>query len=143
MRGWLTIILCLIAACSHAQTYNSAPERELLGMERVLKLQACQAKDLKTLDTMLHDSFVLIDPDGKLYAKADFLAFVRSVDLLQFVTDDMAVRLHGNTAVVTGIFQMRTVVHGKPSLDRGRFVDTWLLEDGKWKQVASIHVPAQ
>ena len=143
MKVWLTLMVCLLAVRSYAQTYNSSTERELLGLERVVKLQACQSKDIKTLDAMLDASFVLVDPDGKYYSKADLLEFVKSVDLLQFVTEGMAVRLHGNTAIVTGLYQMKTVVHGKPSLERGRFVDTWLRENGKWKGVASIDVPAR
>jgi ketosteroid isomerase-like protein len=143
MKFWLTIVLCLVAGWSSAQTSDSAAERELLGLERVLKLQACQSKDLKTIDDLLDDSFVLIDPDGKYYSKADVLTFVKSMDVLQFVAEDMTVRLHGNTAIVTGLYQLKTVLHGKASLKKGRFVDTWLLKNGRWKGVASIDVPAQ
>lgn len=143
MKFWLAGILCLLAVSGHAQDDNPAAERELLGMERVLKLQALQSRDLKTLDDMLDDSFVLIDPDGKYFSKTQLLAFVKSADVLQFIGEGMVVRVHGNTAVVTGLYQIKTVLHGKPGLERGRFVDTWLREKGKWKGISSIDVPSQ
>jgi len=144
MRTGLLAAFCLAALCCTAQvTQDSSAEQELLALERVAKLQACESKDLDTLDGILDDGFLYVDPSGKHYTKREFFTFVKSADSFQYVTEAMAVRLHGNTAIVTGVYQIRIVLHGQPSLERGRFVDTWLFENGKWKGVASIDVSTQ
>jgi hypothetical protein len=48
------------------------------------------------------------------------------------------VHLHGNTAIVTGIFQIKGVDHGKPFAQRERFVDTLLYKDGQWVSIAGF-----
>ena len=144
MRARLLALFCLAALCCTAQvSQDLKEEQELLALERVAKLQACESKDLTTLDNMLDEGFLYVDPSGKHYTKAEFFTLVKSVDSFQYATDAMAVRLHGNTAIVTGLFQIKIVLHGQPSLGRGRFVDTWLLENGTWKGVASIDVSTQ
>ena len=51
------------------------------------------------------------------------------------------VRVHGDTAVVTGLFQVIGVEDGKTFVRRGRFLDTWLVKDGTWLLTASISIP--
>jgi ketosteroid isomerase-like protein len=57
------------------------------------------------------------------------------------VTEGMTVKLHGNTAIVTGIFKMKGMDGGKPYLRRGRFVDVWMYENGSWVAISSQATP--
>jgi hypothetical protein len=50
----------------------------------------------------------------------------------------MTVYLHGNAAIVTGVFQIKGVDHGKPFAQRERFVDTWLYKNGQWVSMAGF-----
>jgi hypothetical protein len=84
-----------------------------------------------------------VNLEGRLETKADLLLFVQSADSLQYQIDEMVVRVHEETAVVTGLYQLKGWVHGLPILQRGRFVDTWLLKDGQWAAIASLSTPAK
>jgi hypothetical protein len=136
----LGLLACLATPISHAQETLNA-ESGLMALERIVKLQAYETKDLKTLDAILDDSFVQVDPEGRLLAKADVLAYVQAVDSLRYIVEAMVVRLHGNTAVVTGLYRMKGVERGKPFARKGRFVDTWLLKNGRWVAIAGLSTP--
>jgi len=48
------------------------------------------------------------------------------------------VELHGDTAIITGIFRTTGVERGKPFARRERFVDTWLYRSGQWVSISSL-----
>ena len=100
--------------------------------------QAYVSKDPKALERILDDTFVNVDSDGKLQTKADVLGEVRTSTTLQVLTESMAVHLHGNTAIVTGVFLIKGVERGKPYAQRVRFVDTWFYKNGQWVSIAGL-----
>jgi hypothetical protein len=73
-----------------------------------------------------------------LLTKAEVMAEVRESTILQVLTESMVVNLHGDTAIVTGIFLMKGVERGKPFAQRERFVDTWLCKNGQWVTIAGL-----
>ena len=85
------------------------------------------------------DDFVMTVADGYTMTKGQMLASVRDTsyrpDVLQ--SDDMKVRMFGNTAIVTGAFLEKGKDKGKPFERRGRFTDTWVNLKGEWRCVAS------
>lgn len=100
--------------------------------------QAYMAKDPRALARILDDAFVCVDSDGRLLNKAEVLTNVKESDTLQLLMESMVVRLHGDTAVITGIFRTTGVEHGKPFARRERFVDTWLSRNGQWVSISSL-----
>jgi ketosteroid isomerase-like protein len=110
---------------------------KILAMEHMWG-HAYVSKDPKALERILDDAFVNVDSDGILQTKAEVLAEVRASTIVQFLTESMAVYLHGNTAIVTGIFQIKGLDHGKPFAQRERFVDTWLYKNGQWVSIAGF-----
>jgi hypothetical protein len=73
-----------------------------------------------------------------LLTKAQVLADVKASNALQLLTESMAVELHGDTAIITGIFRTTGVERGKPFARRERFVDTWLYRSGQWVSISSL-----
>lgn len=120
---------------------DPALRSKIIALERVQKIQAVEAKDMKTLESMLDDAFQYVGPDGRLQSKADFMAFVQAADWLQYRLDALDVRVHQNTVIVTGLYQIKGVKRVKGLLNTGRFADTWLLKDGKWVLIASLFTP--
>jgi ketosteroid isomerase-like protein len=110
---------------------------KILAMEHMWA-QAYVSKDPKALERILDDAFVNVDSDGKLQTKGDALAEVRTSTALQFLTESMAVQLHGSAAIVTGIFLIKGVDHGKPYAQRERFLDTWIFKNGQWVSIAGL-----
>jgi ketosteroid isomerase-like protein len=50
---------------------------------------------------------------------------------------DLKVRMHGNTAVVTGAYHEIGESTGKRYEYHDRFTDVWMKNSGKWQVVAS------
>ena len=136
----LLVCLALLMASAQADRELNG-ESKILALERIAKMQAFAARDLKTLDTILDDAFVEVDPEGRTFTKAELLARVQTVDALQYTLDAMVVKLHGDTAIVTGLYRIKGVERGKPLLQRGRFVDTWLKKNGQWVAIAYLMTP--
>lgn len=54
----------------------------------------------------------------------------KDTDVIYSITDEqVVVRIHGNTAVVTGV----TSVKGEVGVNRLLFMNVWALEKGKWR----------
>ena len=140
MRTFMFVALLAYLGTSAGYAQKGADsdlEAKILATEHMWG-QAYVNKDPKALERILDDTFVNVDSDGKLQTKAQVLAEVRASTVLQFLTASMAVHLHGNTAIVTGIFLIKGVEHGKPYAQRERFVDTWLYKNGQWVSIAGL-----
>jgi ketosteroid isomerase-like protein len=108
-----------------------------------LKCQAYRAKDLGTLDRMLDAHFVAVGQNGDANSKTNVLVTLREADSLRLTTEQIIVRLHGDTAIATGLYKLHGVRRGKSFEEHGRFVDTWLGKDGQWMLLASLATPSQ
>ena len=140
----MLLLACLGVPPGNSQVIRAAdPKSTIIALERVGKMQASELQDLKTLNIILDNSFVSVDREGTLMNKAEVLAYVQSVDALRFATEAMFVNVHGDTAIVTGLYRIRGVERGKPFLRRERFVDTWFYKKGQWIAIASLSTPAE
>jgi len=137
----ILLIACTCLVAYSQEGADRATQSKLIALERIGKLQACQNKDIKTLDSILDEDFVHVDEQGAVMTKAQLLSFVQSADTLIFLTDAMIVKLHGDTAIVTGLFQLKGAARGKPFTKQGRFVDTWIRKGNGWVAIASLSTP--
>jgi hypothetical protein len=93
------------------------------------------------LNDVLDENFVLVDQDGSLLYKARILAYVQKATSMQYFASEMTVRLHGSTAIVTGVYRLNGILAGRRIEQHGRFIDTWIEEEGKWLTIASVSKP--
>ena len=142
----VTLVLLLVCTGSPAGytqgTSDSDVTAKIVAMEHMWS-QAYVLKDSKALERILDDAFVNLESDGRLITKADVLAEVKVSTLLQVLTESMVVHLHGDTAIVTGVFLMKGVERGKPFAQRERFVDTWICKNGQWVTIAGLVTPIE
>lgn len=139
---WVMMVACggLWPVC--AQETGDAASSRVIALENAWN-RASEAKDLKALDQILDDDFVYVGYDGKVMSKAGILMDVKQSGVQQVVAESMVARVHGNAAIVTGLYRMKDVVRGKPVTRRGRFVDTWIYKNGRWVGIASIGIPIE
>lgn len=139
---WIVVLSCFGSAAGGGQAASDADiASKLVALERVGKMQAWQNKDMKTLNTVFDGAFVYVDPQGRELSKSELIAYIQSFDSLQFIAEAMTVQLHGDTAIVTGLYRMKGTERGKAFVRRGRFVDTWLYKNGQWVAIASLSTP--
>lgn len=99
-----TVLWLTIASVAFGQTSKKV-EQELLRTNREYD-EALVRGDIVVLERLYSDEFVYTTPDGEVRDKTQQLAFTRTGDLRleSGQSDDVRVRVYGNTAVMTGRF---------------------------------------
>jgi ketosteroid isomerase-like protein len=145
LSAFLLIVVCTTGVIVRAQDDSVAAVRSrIIALEKAWN-QAYKAGDTRALDSILDNEIVLINDDGSVQSKAEFLGSVKATQNnsqeQQVSPESMSVHVFGNTAISTGVFRAKGVEGGKNYVRRERFVDTWLFRDGKWVCVASNATP--
>ncbi len=98
------------------------------------RFQAQVAGDLDALDRLLSDQLVYTHSSASVDTKASFIDAIKTRRPYQKVErSGEEVRLHGDTAVVTG--QARIELNGGNRLNL-RYTDVWVKGAGGWQMVA-------
>ena len=100
---------------------------------------AIKAGDTQKLDAMYADDYVSTGPSGVFRTKAlvmeDFKAGTIKVESMS--SDDLRIRVHGDTAIVTGVSTMKGTDRGRSMSGQNRFTQVWIKgADGSWKITA-------
>jgi len=143
LTGLLVALVGVMALLVPAQDNDEAgTQSKIIALEKAWN-QAYKLGDRRSLDVLLDDHIVLINDDGTVQTKTQFLASVKATDSQeqQVAPESMSVRVFGNTAIATGVFRAKGVEGGKRYVRRERFVDTWLFNAGKWVCVATNATP--
>ena len=84
------------------------------------------------------EDYTLTNSMGKITTRADDIGEARKNDPKYeiFENYDMKVRLHGDTAVVTGKTHTKGVSGGKPFDFQFQFTDTFVKDGGRWRLLA-------
>ena len=122
---------------SNAQQKSDAGSK-VLGLEAKWN-EAYKRGDIAAMNSLLADEFIITVEDGRTLSKAGYIAQTGGGTTLVEVSEmsDLKVRIHGNTAVVIGAYHEKGTIKGKPYEYRDRFIDVWMLIDGRWQVIAS------
>ncbi len=115
---------------------------QVLALEKVWN-QAYKAGDTKALASILDNALVLVEDDGSLKSKADFLSSIKgpTANEEQVAPESLTVRVFGNTAIAIGVIGVKSKQGGKTVTRRERFIDTWLNRNGNWVCIATDATP--
>jgi ketosteroid isomerase-like protein len=104
---------------------------------------AFERRDMATLDHLMADEYILTDPLGNVRTKAESLAAIKTSELLFESTnsDDVNVRINGDTAVVTGRSTFKGRYRGWSMTGQYQYTDVLVKRHGSWKAVSS-HITA-
>jgi ketosteroid isomerase-like protein len=144
MRSFVLGMLMVCAAfcvCA-AQEGDAGIQGKITALEKLWN-QAYKSGDTKALDTILDDSIVLINDDGSIQSKKEFLASVKASNAQeqQVAPEMLKVNVHGNVAIASGVLRVKGVEGGKAYTRRERFVDTWLHKGESWVCIATDATP--
>ena len=94
--------------------------------------------DQAALDGLLADDLTYTHSTGQAETKAQFLETLKTGKLsyLSAQPSDVAVRLYGETAVVTGRAEIKAVSGGQELVLPLRFTEVWVKSGGGWKLAA-------
>ena len=101
--------------------------------------QSYKDRKIDILASLLADDFVITVEDGNVYSKAGYIT--HSADSAVHVEvaelSDLKVRMHGNTAVVTGAYHERGQSGGKRYEYHDRLTDVWMKVGANWQVISS------
>ena len=99
--------------------------------------RAMVENDAEAIGSFMADDWKIIGPDGSVVDKATFLALVRSGDLIHDVmtSEDLHIRIYGDTAVVTSRGVSGGTYRGQPFREVERASCVFVKQAGKWKCV--------
>jgi ketosteroid isomerase-like protein len=150
---WLVTALFCCTFCTTlctttvwAQDTDAATKSKIVALEQLWN-QAYKSGDTKALDSILDDGIVLVNDDGSVQTKAEFLASVKSsapdpgAQQQQVAPESFNVHVYGNVAIATGVMKVKGVEGGKPYSRRERFVDTWVFKHGTWICIGTNATP--
>jgi ketosteroid isomerase-like protein len=133
------LLAFLIAALG---TTAVAQEKSDATTVRALELkwtESYKQRSIDILSSLLAEKFVITVEDGNVYSKAGYISHTADskvrVDIAEM--SDLKVRIHGDTAVVTGSYHEKGVSEGKTYEYHDRLTDIWIKTGGKWQVVAS------
>ena len=144
MKLMAFVLVAVIATCicGAQEKGDTAIASKIVALEKAWN-QAYKMADTRALDAILDDSIVLINDDGSLQLKREFLKSVTATNTQeqQVSPESMNVHVFGDTAIATGVFRAKGTEGGKPYVRRERFVDTWIRKADKWVCVATNATP--
>ena len=136
-RTAATVFLIIaLAACDKRVTESVEQAIRQLDKERI---QAQIHADATALDRIYAADFIGVGPSGTVRTKPQVIADFTSGDLKfqSITTDEVQVRVYGNTAVETGLSTMTGQDKGKDVPRDTRFTRVWVKQRGRWRLVAN------
>jgi ketosteroid isomerase-like protein len=134
----LFLTLAITAAAQDKAKTSESDKSMIVALENAWN-QAELHHDAGAADAILAETFISVDHHGHLETKAQYIADLKdtSFNPEQISNTDTSVYMYGNTAIVTSAYRTRGSDKGKPFVHHGRFTDTWVNLNGKWKCVAN------
>jgi ketosteroid isomerase-like protein len=133
------LMLCLMAIPSILPEAQEESEADKVRALEVKLMDCYKQRQLDLLASLLDKDFVITVEDGSIYGKTGYISYSASssmrVDIVEM--SDLKIRLHGDTAVLTGAYHERGETKGQPYDYHDRFTDVWMKKSGKWRLIAS------
>ena len=140
LRLWLAAAVLLASWSAISSVAQKKPD----AASKVLALEAkwndaYKQSDFVTMNSLLAEDFIITVEDGTTYSKSGYIAHAGDGTTHVEVSkmSELKVRVHGNTAVVTGAYHEKGTIKGKPYEYHDRMTDVWINLDGKWQVIAS------
>ena len=132
MLGLLTVPLIRAAA----QEDSDAAQVRALDFKLT---EAYKLRQFDLLASLLDDEFVITFENGNVYGKTGYISFSATTTIHVDVAEmtDVKVRMHGNTAILTGVYHEKGKDKDGPYDFHDRFTDVWMKVGGKWRLIAS------
>lgn len=130
------VVLTLLAAFAVA---SDSPESRALAHIDATWNDLRLKPDVIGLDRLLSDDFILTHSDGRVQRRAEYIDELKTRTRTNqaILNEEVEVRVHGDTGVVTGVSVQAGETGGRPFSGRFRFTRVWVRRAGVWRMVAS------
>lgn len=132
MNRCLALAICVLSVACQAESKHT--EEELLKVEREFA-RAVLNNDADAIEKFLTEDWAIVDATGGVIDRSRFLSLIKSGTLVhdEMELDDLAVRAHGASAVVTTITSTKGRFAGREFATRERATDFFVKLNGRWQ----------
>jgi ketosteroid isomerase-like protein len=144
-KSW-SLILCLLAASAVSLPGQEKSDAATIRAMELKWTESYQQHSIDILSSLLAEDFVITIEDGSIFSKAGYITHSADASTQVQVAElsDLKVRMHGDTAIVTGAYHEKGESNGKRYEYHDRLTDVWMKVGGKWQVVASHYsVPSK
>ena len=133
IRRWALFPLLLISIAAAPAAGQPAEEATVLSAEQQFGA-AVAANDTKGISDITNGDWRIIDADGRIISRADFLKVIASGTLKHsaLTSSETSARTYGDTAVVTARSQSKGTYAGAAFSTDEISTDVWVRRDGRW-----------
>ena len=134
----LVSVLALAASLEAQQRRVQSAQQILEQLERDW-VDAMQMNDVAFVDSVLAPEYIATHDDGTRSDKTRELQMVErfNAQVDEWIVEDFTIKVYGETAVVWFTHRMTGPVQGKPTQIVVRYMDVFVMRDGKWLCVGS------
>jgi ketosteroid isomerase-like protein len=133
------LTFCLLTGLMIPLAAQEKPDAAYIRSMELKWTESYKQRQVDILASLLDEDFVITIEDGGTYGKTGYISHSAepSVHVEVAEMSDLKVRMHSNTAVVTGAYHEKGESNGKRYEYHDRFTDVWMKNSGKWQVVAS------
>jgi len=139
LRVGSTLILCLFTGLTIPLAAQEKADTATIRKLEEKWTESYRKRQIDILSSLLAEDFVITVEDGNTYSKSGYITHTADssvqVDIAEIL--DLKVRMHGNTAVVTGAYHEKGKSNGKPYEYHDRLTDVWMKVGNKWQVISS------
>lgn len=131
-------MLAVLLSCAAVVAQEKGDAATVRALE-IKWTESYRQRNIDILSALLSEEFVITIEDGSIYSKAGYISHSADPGTHVQVAElsDLKVRVHGDTAVVTGSYHEKGESNGKPYEYHDRLTDVWMKSAGKWQVIAS------
>jgi ketosteroid isomerase-like protein len=128
--------LLLSVVVQRAATLSGRRENSVSGKEVA---ESYKQRDISKLSSLLSEDFIITVEDGSTFGKEGYISHSADSTVKVDLADlsELRVRVHGNTAIVTGAYHEVGTSKGKRYDYHDRLTDVWMKRNGNWQVIAS------
>lgn len=125
------------------QVFSTVSEEDEVRRVEIEWGEAFEHRDFATLDRIMANEYILTDPLGNVRGKAESLAALATneIHFESTKSDNVDVRINGDTAVVTGRSTFKGRYKGWSMAGKYQYTDVLVKRSGAWQAVSS-HITA-
>lgn len=137
--GVMVVLSAGVASAQAGGAQSASPVGQAVIALENQWMAAAKTGNGDAIAALLTDDFVVLDVDGTLHNKAEFVARSNKAKWVSWEINGMKATVHGDTVLVTGTWAGNgTDGTGKAVNGKERWLDTWVkTANGKWLCAAS------
>lgn len=142
----MAVLLCMACFPLIAFGGDESPDAATIRAAELKIAEAYKSRQVDSFASLLDDDFVITFEDGSVYGKTGYLSYSASASTRIEIAEmsDMKIRLHGDTAVVTGMYHEKGIDNRNAYDYHDHFTDVWMKQSGKWRLIAAHYsVPSK